>query len=110
MRAREDPASRSCVNNAQWGAEKKNHVDYYGNRFVGSNLKNPDFAAIARDMGAEGYRVEKASELQDAVKTAIASGKPSVLNVFVDLGGTEASRSAATRCGNRPVTSSATAT
>jgi sulfoacetaldehyde acetyltransferase len=71
-------------NNAQWGAEKKNQVDYYGNRFVGSNLKNPDFAAIARDMGAEGYRVEKASELQDAVKTAIASGKPSVLNVFVD--------------------------
>ena len=71
-------------NNAQWGAEKKNQVDYYGNRFVGSNLKNPDFAAIARDMGAEGYQVEKESELQDAVKTAIASGKPAVLNVHVD--------------------------
>ena len=28
-------------NNAQWGAEKKNQVDYYGDRFVGTNLKNP---------------------------------------------------------------------
>ena len=71
-------------NNSQWGAEKKNQVDYYDNRFVGSNLKNPDFAAVARDMGAEGYRVEKESELQDAVKTALASGKPAVINLIVD--------------------------
>ena len=45
-------------NNSQWGAEKRNQVDYYNNRFVGSNLENPDFAAVARDMGANGYRVE----------------------------------------------------
>lgn len=71
-------------NNAQWGAEKKNQVDYYGNRFVGTNLKNPDFAEVGRAMGAQGIKVEKASEIQDALKTAIASGKPTVINLVVD--------------------------
>jgi sulfoacetaldehyde acetyltransferase len=71
-------------NNSQWGAEKKNQVDYYANRFVGSNLENPDFAAIARDMGANGYRVDDASVLQDTVREALASGRPSVINLIVD--------------------------
>ncbi|MGH7662254.1 MAG: sulfoacetaldehyde acetyltransferase [Vulcanimicrobiaceae bacterium] len=71
-------------NNAQWGAEKKNQVDYYGDRFVGTNLKNPDFAEVARAMGANGIKVEKESELQNAVKSAIASGKPTVINLVVD--------------------------
>ncbi|MDE2572310.1 MAG: sulfoacetaldehyde acetyltransferase [bacterium] len=71
-------------NNAQWGAEKKNQVDYYGDRYVGTNLKNPNFAAVARDMGAEGYRVEKVSELQETVRTALATGRPAVIDLVVD--------------------------
>src|SRR5579872_39633 len=71
-------------NNAQWGAEKKNQVDYYGDRFVGTNLKNPDFAEVARAMGAQGIKVEKASEIGNAVKTAVESGKPTVINLVVD--------------------------
>jgi sulfoacetaldehyde acetyltransferase len=71
-------------NNAQWGAEKKNQIDYYGDRFVGTNLKNPDFAEVARAMGAQGIKVDKASEIGNAVKTAVASGKPTVINLVVD--------------------------
>jgi sulfoacetaldehyde acetyltransferase len=71
-------------NNGQWGAEKKNQVDYYGDRFVGTNLKNPDFAEVARAMGAQGIKVDKASEIQNALKTALASGKPTVINLVVD--------------------------
>lgn len=71
-------------NNAQWGAEKKNQVDYYGDRFVGTNLKNPDFAEVARAMGAQGIKVDKVSEIQNAVRSAIASGKPTVINMIVD--------------------------
>ena len=71
-------------NNAQWGAEKKNQVDYYGDRFVGTNLKNPDFAEVARAMGAQGIKVDKASEIGNAVKTAVGSGKPTVINLVVD--------------------------
>jgi sulfoacetaldehyde acetyltransferase len=71
-------------NNGQWGAEKKNQVDYYGDRYVGTNLKNPDFAEVARAMGAQGIKVDKASEIQNALKSAIASGKPTVINLVVD--------------------------
>jgi sulfoacetaldehyde acetyltransferase len=35
-------------NNGQWGAEKKNHVDFYSRRFQAVNLKNPSWAAVAR--------------------------------------------------------------
>ena len=54
------PVTAVVFNNGQWGAEKKNHVDFYGNRFVGVNLdKQPSWAAVAQAMGAEGVRVEK---------------------------------------------------
>ncbi|HEV8258641.1 MAG TPA: sulfoacetaldehyde acetyltransferase, partial [Casimicrobiaceae bacterium] len=44
-------------NNGQWGAEKKNHVDFYAKRFVGVNLdKQPSWAAVAKAMGADGQR------------------------------------------------------
>src|SRR5699024_11239981 len=42
----------ACVfNNHAWGAEKKNQVDYYNNRFVGSNIEGPNFAKVAEAMG-----------------------------------------------------------
>ena len=78
------PAIAVVFNNNQWGAEKKNQIDYYDNRFIGTNLKNPDFAEIARVMGAKGYRVEKPGEIKDAFQAALASGRPAVLDILVD--------------------------
>jgi sulfoacetaldehyde acetyltransferase len=78
------PVVAVVFNNMQWGAEKKNQVDYYDNRFVGTNLRNPDFAEVARAMGAEGKRVEHPGEVGDAVAQAIRSGRPTVLDVMVD--------------------------
>jgi len=80
----EIPIIAVVFNNNQWGAEKKNQIDYYDNRFVGTNLKNPDFAQIGRDMGAEGYRVENPREVRDVVQTAIKSGKPVVIDAVID--------------------------
>jgi sulfoacetaldehyde acetyltransferase len=71
-------------NNNQWGAEKKNQIDFYDNRFVGANLQNPDFAGIARQMGANGYTIERASEIAGTLREALASGRPSVINLLVD--------------------------
>lgn len=80
----EIPVIAVVFNNNQWGAEKKNQIDYYGNRFVGTNLTNPDFAQIARDMGAEGFRVEDPKEVKGVVKAAIKSGKPVVIDAIID--------------------------
>ena len=42
------------------------------------------FARLARDMGAEGYRVEKPEEVGDVVQTAVESGKPVVIDAIID--------------------------
>jgi sulfoacetaldehyde acetyltransferase len=78
------PVVAVVFNNMQWGAEKKNQIDYYDDRYVGTNLQNPDFAEVARAMGADGARIEQPGEVGDAVRAAIRSGRPTVLNVMVD--------------------------
>ena len=82
---REDiPVVTIVWNNAQWGAEKKNQIDYYDDRYVGTNLANPDFAEVAKAMGADGLTVEKETEIQDAVTDAVRARRPTVINLVVD--------------------------
>jgi sulfoacetaldehyde acetyltransferase len=85
---REDiPVIAVIFQNYQWGAEMKNQVDYYDNRFVGTELTaNPSFARIAEDMGARGVRIEDYQEVGDAVKSAVASGKPTVIEAVIEGG------------------------
>ncbi len=83
----EIPVIAIVANNFEWGAEKKNQIDYYGNRFVGSNLPaNPDYAKIAEDMGALGFRVDHPDQVGDVMKEAIASGRPCVINAVLEGG------------------------
>ncbi len=80
------PVTAVVFNNGQWGAEKKNQVDFYAHRFLGTNLKNPSFAAIARAMGAEGQVVDKISEVGDALASACRAqrdGKTTILEMMV---------------------------
>ncbi|WP_286228751.1 sulfoacetaldehyde acetyltransferase [Neobacillus mesonae] len=75
----------ACVfNNHAWCAEKKNQVDFYNNRFVGADIQNPDFAEVARSMGAVGVSVDRPEDLGPAVQKAIESGKPTVIDIHVD--------------------------
>lgn len=83
------PVIAVVFNNFEWGAEKKNQVDYYDERYLGVDLlSNPNFAQLAKDMGAEGYRVEDPDTVKDVVNTAIASGKPAVIEVIQQGGKT----------------------
>ena len=74
------------LDNSQWGAEKRNQVEFYNNRFIGTNLVNPDFAAIAKLMGANAIRVEKPDKIGDAMRSAFASGKTTVVQIILDSG------------------------
>ncbi|MCK5165502.1 MAG: sulfoacetaldehyde acetyltransferase [Desulfobacula sp.] len=81
------PIIAIVANNFEWGAEKKNQIDYYNNRFVGANLReNPDYARLAIDMGAKGYTVEDYNEVGDVVKDALESGRPCVINAIIQGG------------------------
>lgn len=77
------PAIAVVFNNGQWGAEKKNQVDYFDNRFLGTNLKNPNFADVAKAMGAQGITVGRVDEVEDALTSAVRSNRPTVINLVL---------------------------
>jgi len=73
-------------NNEQWGAEKKNHVDFYSRRYQGVNLENPSWAAVARAFGCDGVSVERLTDVAPALRAAAAAqsaGKTTVLEMLV---------------------------
>ncbi len=81
---REDiPVTAVVFNNGQWGAEKKNQIDYYDNRFIGTNLQNPSFAEIARAMGANGITVDQPGEVGNALREAVSSNRATVLELML---------------------------
>lgn len=66
------------------GLQKAHYGLTYGTTFPGSAdvpTNGPGYAEIARAYGAEGVRISSADELLPALKNAIASGKPTVLDV-----------------------------
>ena len=77
------PAIAVVFNNGQWGAEKKNQIDYYADRFVGTNLENPSFAEIAEAMGAKGIKVDHPDKLGDALRQAVANDHCTIVEVMV---------------------------
>ena len=80
------PVTAIVFHNRQWGAEKKNQVDFYNRRFVAGELDNQSFAGIARAMGAEGVVVDKLEDVGPALKKAIDAqmndGKTTVIEIM----------------------------
>ncbi|GGB30374.1 sulfoacetaldehyde acetyltransferase [Flexivirga endophytica] len=80
------PVTSVVFHNRQWGAEKKNQVDFYNRRFVAGELDNPSFAEVARSMGAEGVTVDKLEDvgpaLQAAVKAQMEDGVTTVIEIM----------------------------
>jgi acetolactate synthase-1/2/3 large subunit len=64
---------------------------YLGGRELATDFKhprtgapyNPDFAAMARSAGVEGVTVERPGDLADAVRAAIDSGKPYLIDAII---------------------------
>jgi thiamine pyrophosphate-dependent acetolactate synthase large subunit-like protein len=50
----------------------------------GTDLANPDFARVARAMGADGLRVEAPDEIAPALGKAISSSRPFVIDAVID--------------------------
>jgi acetolactate synthase-1/2/3 large subunit len=64
---------------------------YLGGRELATDFKhphtgkpyNPDFAAMARSAGVDGVSVERPGDLHDAVKMAVASGRPYLIDANI---------------------------
>ena len=76
----------ALFNNGQWGAEKKNHVDFYSHRYQGVELENPSWVAVAKSFGCEGILVDKLSDVGPALQQSVKNqteGKTTVLELMV---------------------------
>ncbi|MFT5574385.1 MAG: sulfoacetaldehyde acetyltransferase [Cryomorphaceae bacterium] len=80
------PVTAVVFHNRQWGAEKKNQVDFYNRRFVAGELDSESFAGIAQAMGAQGIVVDQLEDVGPALKKAIDmqmnEGKTCVIEVM----------------------------
>lgn len=74
------------MNNFAYGTIAGLEMAHYGTTFGCVFSKDgkpysPDFAAIARGYGAEGVQIKSAAEFKPALESAIASGRPVVIDV-----------------------------
>jgi sulfoacetaldehyde acetyltransferase len=80
------PVTAIVFHNRQWGAEKKNQVDFYNRRFVAAELENESWSEMAKAMGAEGMVVDKLEDvgpaLQKAIDMQMNEGKTCVIEIM----------------------------
>ena len=80
------PVTAVVFHNRQWGAEKKNQVDFYNRRFVAGELESESFSEIAKAMGAEGIVVDNIEDvgpaLQKAIDMQMKEGKTCVIEIM----------------------------
>jgi len=72
------------MNNQSWGAEKAYQKDFFGKRYIGADISSPPFDKVAQLYGAKGFKVERTSEIGEAVKAALKCNKPAVIDVAID--------------------------
>ena len=80
------PVTAVVFHNRQWGAEKKNQVDFYNRRFVADELGGESWTGIAQAMGAEGIVVDQLEDVGPALKKAIDAqmndGKTTIIEIM----------------------------
>lgn len=72
------------VDNSMYGTIRMHQERNYPRRVVGTDLKNPDFAAYARAFGGHGETVRTTREFALAFERARKSGLPAILHCFID--------------------------
>jgi acetolactate synthase-1/2/3 large subunit len=80
----EAPVVVLVVDNGMYGTIRMHQERHYPGRPSGTDLRNPDFAALARSFGAHGERVERSEDVPAALDRALRAGVPAVLHLPVD--------------------------
>lgn len=70
-------------NNGEFNIIKKFLLNVFGDHAY-MQFHNPDFVAYARACGALGLRVDRLGEFPGALREAVASGRPALIDVAVD--------------------------
>jgi len=78
------PINVCILNNGYMGMVRQWQELFYNKRYSKSHLSNPDYATVARAMGAVGITVDKKEEVPKAVKQMLAEKKPCVVDFRVE--------------------------
>jgi acetolactate synthase I/II/III large subunit len=72
------------VDNGTYGTIRMHQEREYPGRVSGSDLFNPDFAALARAYGWQASRVERTAEFEPAFAEALRAQRPTLLHLKLD--------------------------
>jgi acetolactate synthase I/II/III large subunit len=72
------------IDNGMYGTIRMHQEKTYPGRVSGTDLRNPDFAALARAYGAAGETVVRTEQFGPAFQRAQAAAGPSLIHVKVD--------------------------
>jgi acetolactate synthase-1/2/3 large subunit len=72
------------LDNGMYGTIRMHQEREYPGRVSATELRNPDFAALARSCGGHGERVERTEEFAPAFERSLAAGLPAMIHCLVD--------------------------
>jgi len=79
------PVVNIVSNNETLGMERRGFLRFCGKALDEAvNFSPQDFAGIAEAFGCFGVRVERPKDIRDAISAAIASKKPSIVDVITE--------------------------
>ena len=72
-------------NNGAYGNVLRAQLEQFGGRVIGTRLHNPDFAALAHSFGVGAEIADGAAQLERALRRALASQAPALIEVPVGM-------------------------
>ncbi len=72
------------VDNGMFGTIRMHQERHYPGRVSGTELRNPDFVALAHAFGCHAERVERTEDAGAAIERALVADRPAVIHLPVD--------------------------
>jgi acetolactate synthase-1/2/3 large subunit len=72
------------LNNGMYGTIRMHQEREYPRHVSGTELANPDFAALARAYGYAGVRIDRAAQFEPELVAALARGQGTLIEVMLD--------------------------
>jgi acetolactate synthase-1/2/3 large subunit len=73
-------------NNSSYGNVRRDQVQGFDGRVIGSDLVNPDFVRLAESFGIAGHRARSPAELRRALEQALSAAAPVLIEVPIERG------------------------
>ena len=78
------PVVAIVADNGMFGTIRMHQERSFPGRVEGTDLVNPDFAALARACGWHAVRVERDADVEGALREALAAGQPALVHLRCD--------------------------